>query len=147
MTVIICITLSQTGETFEPFTFLNQLQYFRKVFIIIASPHILRLDILHPINLKLFILVHWLFQATVFTIKSKFTNTHQENYYFIFLTFVYKIRSNRGNQSYFFIGPQHFRHMTFINHDSYATSHHHRSLSGPLFPHSHLHKFTNSLIH
>ena len=33
-------------------------------------------------------------------------------------------------------GPQSFRHIVFTIRDSYAISHHHWSMNGPLFPHS-----------
>jgi len=51
----------------------------------------------------------------------------------IFLTSAYSILPNKENAPSCFVGPQSFRHMlSIIIHDSYATSHHHRSRIGPL---------------
>lgn len=126
--------------TFAPFTFPNELQYFQSILIVfIALPHILRVNMLQPLHLNLFTLISL---GYFFKVKSKFMNTKQENCSFIFLIFVYGVIPNRGNRLYFFyLLNLSFRHVVFVIHDSYDISHHHWSIHGPLFLHSHLHKF------
>ena len=64
----------------------------------------------------------------------------------IHFTGLQRVGHNWVTFNFTFFGPQSFRHIVFTIRDSYAISHHHWSMNGPLFPHSYRHKSVDWFI-
>lgn len=129
----LCIILSQRVRHVNHLRFLNELQRFLYMLMaFIASPCILRANLLHSLHFNLFILVHWLPLWAILYSKIK---THKHKTRKLFFSFpnicLWYHGKKRQEMIFLFIGPQSFRHVIFIIHDSYATNYHHWSRSGP----------------